>query len=341
MKHVRSIALALGRIIVRPSRALTASDTLPTPTNLLGIMQRREISRQRIEESIGLHRIAEIASGTARLYLPEQSPLPGPAVILLRPHDDPQGAESSMFIGSLGRLGFGVVVLDGRAYHDRLGLFGSGVTPEGLIQHEVRSALAYLRSRPDIDKDKIGIVGSGFPVLLAAALNSEFTAVVSFGEIPDFNAWIKSLRDIGETPPDTCNLIPGLLRYGSTRDVVAMIAPRPLLSLGTPPRVYEQTAELYQLFGANQSLHQTLDAASAQDARYAAYRWLIRWLGKNGTLDEFSERATILAPDNVQLGAAEPLKQSPRRPFVITELSTLLGGVLPEARTSIRLQPAK
>jgi hypothetical protein len=211
-------------------RAIAALDKSPHATTGAEVDRQRGLLRRRLEGSLKVGLIGQIDPATALLYLPKSSDVPAPAVVILRPHEDPMSAESQVFAASLARLGFVVVSLDLRAHHNRLDLLLSGVTPQGLLQNDVRAALQLLLTRSDVNKKRIGLAASGLTATIAAALNPQFSVVDIMDGSPDLRERIKRFRVLGgNDAPDPCELIPGLLSYAATEDLFTMIAPRPVL----------------------------------------------------------------------------------------------------------------
>jgi len=125
------------------------------------------------------------------LVKPAGSGGPGPAVIICHG----LGANKSDFTDlavSLSRRGYLVLTFDFRAH----GESGGGSSSLGLReQMDVAAALACLRSRTDVDPQRIGIYGfslGGATALLAAARSGGFRAVVS-------DSAFTSLRDQART----------------------------------------------------------------------------------------------------------------------------------------------
>ncbi len=62
---------------------------------------------------------------------------------------------------------------------------------------DVRNAISYLQTRPEVDPDKIGLYGTslgGANVLYAAAIDKRAKCVISVGGIGDCERWLKCLR---------------------------------------------------------------------------------------------------------------------------------------------------
>jgi dienelactone hydrolase len=70
-----------------------------------------------------------------------------------------------------------------------------GVTPQGLIQQDVRSVLAYLKVNREVDATRLGLVGEGLAATIAAAINPDISAAVVLDEAPELATMIKELSD--------------------------------------------------------------------------------------------------------------------------------------------------
>jgi dienelactone hydrolase len=89
-------------------------------------------------------------------------------------------------------------------------------------------AIDYLKSRPDVVNDKLGVTGhsgGGCTALWLAAIDERVTAAV-------VSAYFCSFRDsILAMPHCECNTVPGMLTLGEMGDLASLVAPRPLCIL--------------------------------------------------------------------------------------------------------------
>lgn len=91
---------------------------------------------------------------------------------------------------------------------------------------DVRRAIDFLASRPDVDAGRIACVGhsgGGTVTLLTAAVEPRLRAAVVSAYLC---AWSASLYGVGHCP---CNYVPGLARLADCGDIGALAAPTPLL----------------------------------------------------------------------------------------------------------------
>jgi dienelactone hydrolase len=98
-----------------------------------------------------------------------------------------------------------------------------------LIAENVRDclwALDYLARRPEVDADRLGCVGlsyGGRMTMLTAALEPRIKVAVISGALNCMQERISGRYGCG------AQVIPGLLQYGDTPEIAALIAPRPCL----------------------------------------------------------------------------------------------------------------
>jgi fermentation-respiration switch protein FrsA (DUF1100 family) len=156
----------------------------------------------------------------------------------------------------LARHGYGVLLFDRRGEGDSEGdpnLFGWAG------ERDVHAAVAFLRSRPEVDRERIGGIGlsvGGEMMLEAAAESDGLAAVVSEG------AGIRSIRESLAVPETRLKIEATLLHVGVTsgvalfsdslpppslEDLVGRIAPRPVFLIYAVPGQGGE-AELSELF---------------------------------------------------------------------------------------------
>jgi pimeloyl-ACP methyl ester carboxylesterase len=164
----------------------------------------------------------------------------------------------------LARHGYGVLIFD---LHGHGESDGRSTSLPSRFQQDAEAALAYLRQRPDVRADRIGIVGvslGGEVAVHAAARDPEWRAIVLEGVQGG------SPADMTASEPDPATYVTLTALYGLARvlggsgpsasnpEQVERIAPRPLLLLsagrGTEARANEDykrrggpTTELWNL----------------------------------------------------------------------------------------------
>ncbi len=121
----------------------------------------------------------------------------------------------------------------------------------GMRVRDARSVIQYLNSRPDVDRDRISIVGKGWAgvvAMMAAALDNRVTSVAAEG-VPVSYAEI-ARAELYQQPVSL--LLPGGLNDFDLTDVFASLAPRPLLVINpldclTRPMDQQQADEAMKL----------------------------------------------------------------------------------------------
>lgn len=101
-----------------------------------------------------------------------------------------------------------------------------GKTPQGLTVSDLARGFRYLQSRPEVDEQRIGVVGfssGGRAAILYAALEPRVAAIVASGCVTSIDsAVLYSRHGIG------C-AVPGLLDWFRMQELLGMLAPRPVL----------------------------------------------------------------------------------------------------------------
>jgi hypothetical protein len=212
----------------------------------------------RFEKALGFDQSTPGRTINAQLYLPAQDGDAAPAIIIVRPHEDPKSEANQKFAASLAQAGFVVLIPDLRADHDKVDLAATGgLTPESLLQRDVRAMLDFLSRRGDVDPHRIGLIGTGFSAALAAALNTNISVAAIEG-LPNLREEIGAMAALpGKDLPDPCYLVYGLLQFASTEELGMMISPRPLLATNPAPAMSDSMTALYQASGALDKLRQS------------------------------------------------------------------------------------
>ncbi len=176
--------------------------------------------------------------------------------------------------------------------HDRLGALAllMGGNLAGVFAWDCMRAIDYLESRAETDPQKIGFMGTsggGMQTTWAAALDERVAAAVP-------SCFITSVEELltAREPTDSEQNPPGMLGYGlEHRDLLAMMAPKPVLVLGAEK-------DFFPIEGARKTVADLKRLYAAWDAQdrvelYAApgghagrgmmatkgVEWLCRWFG--------------------------------------------------------------
>lgn len=286
--------------------------------------------RKQLERAIGLHCLSAGREISAFVYAPKNTTELVPGVVIVRPHTDPAANDAALLPTALAQLGMLVVEVDARSDHSAINQFGEGITPQGLMQQDVRSVLAWLRANPAVDAKRLALIGEGLAGTIAAAINAEVSAIVVLDGAPDFLSLVKELRaSTADQLPDSCVLIPGVLRHAASQEVLALIAPRPLLLLNAAEGPRQYATDLYRMAGEAVSIHHISESGWTSPARLAACGWLARQLKLRSDLADFVPPAQVDKPSTLKVmsDAVSPLTE--RRPLTEQLLSSLLGVSLP------------
>lgn len=164
-------------------------------------------------------------------------------------------------------------------------LLQMGHTMSGHRVYETMRAIDCLQERPDVDPNRIGIMGisgGGLVASFTAALDDRVRAAVVSGYVNTFKDSILSIHHCID------NYIPGLNRHAEMPDIVSLIAPRPLLiEAGRDDTIfpvaavigaYERIREAYRLLGAEIALELDIFDGDHQISGKKAYDLLAQWL---------------------------------------------------------------
>ncbi|MFO0910996.1 MAG: acetylxylan esterase [Isosphaeraceae bacterium] len=242
---------------------------------------------------------------TANLYRPDR---PGKHPGLLMVHGHWRGAKQDPVVQSrcLGavKLGFVVLAVDAfgageRGIQKELGeyhgemtgatLLPVGMPLSGLQVYENTRAIDYLRSRPEVDPERLGITGAsggGNQSMYAGAWDTRIGAVVPVCSVGTYHSYLGAACCI-------CELVPGAIRLTEEAGVLGQVAPRSLMIVNaTQDAVQFSVAEarqtvrrlepLFALHGhADRLKHAVFESKHDynQPMREAMYGWMSRALG--------------------------------------------------------------
>src|SRR5262249_10791085 len=242
---------------------------------------------------------------TANLYLPDPVRGRHPAVLVVHGHWAGARRDPVVQARCLGlvKLGFVVLAVDAFGAGERFttpargtyhgALYGSTLWPTGhtllgMQVYDNHRAVDYLRSRPEVDGDRLGVTGAsggGNQSMYAGALDERLRAVVPVCSVGTYQAYLHATCCV-------CEVLPGALRCCEEGHVLALVAPRALLvlnatrdafqfSVGEARRSIERARPVFRLLEADDRLrHTTFESGHAynQAMREAMYGWMTRWL---------------------------------------------------------------
>jgi dienelactone hydrolase len=156
-----------------------------------------------------------------------------------------------------------------------------GRTLIGLRVHQTKRLLDALLTLPEVDPQRIGIMGisgGGTVATFTAALDDRIQAAVISGYVSRFRGSIMAV------PHCIDNFIPGILHIADLPDIVSLIAPRPLLlEIGTQDPIfpvrsaleaYGDITKVYTLHHALHNLAKDIFEGGHVISGRKAYPWL-------------------------------------------------------------------
>jgi dienelactone hydrolase len=180
-----------------------------------------------------------------------------------------------------------------------------GYTPAGVEAWNGIRALDYLETRPEVDRERLGVTGrsgGGAYSWWIAALDERVKVAVPVAGITDLENHV--VDGVVEGHCD-CMFLVNTYRWDYAQ-VAALVAPRPLLISNTDKdgifplegvvRVHEKVRRLYRLHGAEKSLGLQITEgphADTQELHIHAFRWFNRFL-KNDTESQVDKPAVKL-----------------------------------------------
>jgi dienelactone hydrolase len=259
---------------------------------------------------------------TANLYLPKKLEQPAPAILYVCGHSRvfTNGVSCGNKAGYqrhgawFARNGYVCLVIDTLQYgeiqgHHR-GTYSDGqwwwnsrgYTPAGVEAWFGLRALDYLCSRPEVDKERIGMTGrsgGGSYTWTVAALDERVKVAAPIAGMTDLRNQVVDGSIEGHCD---CMFFPNTYRWDFPQ-VAALIAPRPLLignsdkdklfPLDGVVRLYNQTRRIYQLYGKTNQLGLLITEgphADTQDLQLPVFRWFNRFLKGQNPLIEMAAR---------------------------------------------------
>ena len=192
-----------------------------------------------------------------------------------------------------------------------------GYTPAGVEAWFGIRALDYLCSRPEVDKERIGMTGrsgGGSYTWTVAALDDRVKVAAPVAGITDLQNQVVDGCIEGHCD---CMFFVNTYRWDFPQ-LAALIAPRPLLignsdkdkifPLDGVVRLYTQVRRIYQLYGKTNQLGLLITDgphADTQDLQLPVFRWFNRFLKGQESLIEMAAR-TFFAPEQLRVFSKLP-----------------------------------
>ncbi|MCL6443068.1 MAG: dienelactone hydrolase family protein [Alicyclobacillus sp.] len=195
---------------------------------------------------------------------------------------------------ALTALGYSVLCIDAWGFGERRGrseseifkhMLWSGQVMWGMMVYDSLQAIAYLKTRHDVDPHRIGTIGMSMGSTMAwwvAALEPSVKVCVDICCLTDFHSLIDAR---GLDQHGIYYYVPNLLKRFSTADINALIAPRPHLALAG---MYDRLTPLDGLQRVDAAMREVYEAEGAAD------RWKLS-LHHVGHLETAAMRAEALS----------------------------------------------
>lgn len=245
------------------------------------------------------------------LYIPKGVEFPAPAIMYVHGHSETAKAAERIqtMLANLAMKGYIALGIDGVGFGER-GHEGHrcqalplvvGQCVLGLEIWDNIRAIDYLLTRPEVDKDRVGLTGSsggGLQSTYMAAIEDRISVAMPVDFVTTFRAFIGTLR-----VHCICNHVPNVMRFADCSDLLSIFAPRPLL-IGAGEfdhifpsdgvrQAYSRVREIYRLYDAEDRVGVYVAPAVhgyLQPKREAAYEWFGKWYGNDSEPQEVSVR---------------------------------------------------
>ena len=296
----------------------------------------------------------------AQLYLPAGGRQRHPAVLFYCGHwweDSKSRPDFQAFSINMARLGFVVMNFDpfgqgergvSNRDHRRTELLLAGVSQQGLAEYETQHALHHLLSRQEVDPRRVGMTGAsggGYNTWITAALDDRIAVAVPVVGTSEFFEQIHVCRPLDwYQANEHCHFVPNLIRYANNHELLAMIAPRPLLIVAASQdqsfpitgvrEIHGYGRGLYASYNSPEKIGFFEDSSTGhgyqQAKREAAYGWFRRWLQGEGDGSPWPEPPTETEPwDSAGLRCFPPGENRAAGPGIAAMASRLAGGRAP------------
>ena len=274
---------------------------------------------------------------TANLYLPKKQEKPAPAILYVCGHS--RAITNGVSLGNktgyqhhgawFARNGYVCLVIDTVQFGEILGIHrgtysekmwwwnSRGYTPAGVETWFGLRALDYLCSRPEVDRERIGMTGrsgGGAYTWMVAALDDRVKVACPVAGITDLQNHVVDGCIEGHCD---CMFFLNTYRWDFPQ-LAALIAPRPLLignsdkdrifPLDGVLRIHEPVRRIYGLYGASTNLGLLITEGpheDTQDLQVPVFRWFNRFLKGDDQLIELAAKK-FFTPQQLRVFAELP-----------------------------------
>ncbi|HWB08486.1 MAG TPA: acetylxylan esterase [Pirellulales bacterium] len=270
---------------------------------------------------------------TGNLYVPKGLDKPAPAVLYVCGHAQVKKNGVSYgnkvhyqhHAGWFARNGYVCLVIDTLqlgeieglhhgTYRERMWWWNArGYTPAGVEAWNCVRALDYLQSRPEVDRERLGVTGrsgGGAYSWWAAALDERVKAAAPVAGITDLENHVVDGCVEGHCD---CMFMVNTYRWDYP-EVAALIAPRALLIANTDSdpifpldgveRLHAKVRNIYRLHGADERLGLQISPGGHQDTQelqVAVSRWFNRFLKEDAEARVEQTGIAYFAPEELQV----------------------------------------
>lgn len=269
---------------------------------------------------------------TANFYLPNERPSPLPCILYLNGHSpSPDGAKTIYQTPSLWypANGFALLVVDPVGFGEIPGVhpgmnrlnrwdwLSLGYTPAGVEVWNAMRALDWLETRPEIDSSRMGVTGisgGGVMTQYLAALDERVAAAAP--SCSTYTLGSQAAMGLVQRQCD-CTFYPNVFRMDFP-EVLALIAPRPLLILGGRKDPIFPLAGFREAFRRTRGIYDLFDGAGSSNPRLRlaesnhghtdpplflseAHQWMCRWLRDPTGINPGMEEREALQPEEPEI----------------------------------------
>jgi dienelactone hydrolase len=243
----------------------------------------------------------------AYVCIPDKIRPGAPSVVCLHQHGGQFGLGKSEQVGRIGsphqqqalelaQRGFLTIAADSRCFEERMkywdgdGIYGMGLlikgaTLAGRFVWDIQREIDYLITRPEMNKDLIGLIGhsmGSMQATITVPLEPRIKAAVSSQGVKLYSGMLER----GDTFP-MAYILPGFHRHADLDALIASFAPRPLLLTGRNQdsvshlpdqvKIEKRVQAIYDLYGASSKFRYIREDGGHQfgpTQRPVAYEWL-------------------------------------------------------------------